>query len=159
MASIDTKERRKLRRCRPETTAFVVLKTQHTPFVCRLIDISTKGLAFSFLPSPEGLFDVQQLDIMLPHPVCHMQNIPFKLVSDSEINIGSAKGFATKRCGVEFKDLDQAQNARLNCLVETLLALPWGFSFADRNIGFQRSHAGACSNFFISLTPSRPPDT
>jgi hypothetical protein len=88
-----------------------------------------------------------------------MQNIPFKLVSDSEINIGSAKGFATKRCGVEFKDLDQAQNARLNCLVETLLALPWGFSFADRNIGFQRSHAGACSNFFISLTPSRPPDT
>ena len=144
MGVIDTKDRRKLRRCRPETDAFVVLKSQHSPFVFRLLDISTKGLAFSFLPHLKGLISSSQLDIMLPHPVCHIKNIPFKHVSDCEISIQFANGFATKRCGVEFNKLNQGQKDGLECLIKTLLALPWGFSFADRNIGFQRPYEREC---------------
>ena len=159
MAAVETKEHRKVRRYRPKIPAFVILKTQEIPFVCRLLDISKKGLSFSFLPCLEGIIQLKQLDIMLPHPVCNIRNIPFKFVSDSDISIESAHGFATKRCSIEFSDLNQTQNARLQCLIETLLALPWGFSFADRHMGLQRPLERICPVFFISATPAKLPDT
>jgi len=56
--------------------------------------------------------------------------MPFELILDCEIDIGSATGFATERRGVKFGTLTQYQKSYLSCLIETLLALPWGFSFA-----------------------------
>ena len=123
-------ERRQYRRYKPEASAFVVDKIRRVTLICRILDISPAGLAFSCRPSGERLSELCELDILLPHPVCYLQHIPFKLISHCEIDIGSAIGFATQRHGVKFGTLRQYQESYLNCLMETLLALPWGFSFA-----------------------------
>ena len=123
-------ECREYRRYKPETSAFVVAKIRPVTLICRILDISPAGLAFSCIPCGERLSELRELDVLLPHPFCYLRNIPFELISDCEIDIGSAIGFATERCGVKFGTLTQYQKAYLNCLIETLLALPWGFSFA-----------------------------
>jgi hypothetical protein len=152
-------ERRKLSRYIPEIDAFVSLKNCGVPPMCKLLDISLKGLAFSCIPCRSLLSDLSKLSIVIPHPIFYLRNVSFGLISDSEIDIGSVNGFATRRCGVRFVDLNPNQNASLTCLIETLSSLRWGFSFADRNIGFQRPHERACSTCFISLKPSLPPNT
>ena len=124
-------ERREHRRCKPEASAFVVAKIHRdVTLICRILDISPAGLAFSCIPCGERLSELCELDILLPHPFCYLQKIPFELISYSEIYIGSAIGFAIKRHGVKFGNLTQHQKSYLRCLIQTLLALPWGFSFA-----------------------------
>ena len=130
MTSRTPVERREHRRCKPETSAFMVAKIRHVTLVCRILDISPAGLAFSCTPYGERLSELCELDILLPHPFCYLQKVPFELISESDIDIGSAIGFATRRRGVKFGNLNQHQKSYLGCLIETLLALPWGFSFA-----------------------------
>jgi hypothetical protein len=122
-------ERREDRRCKTETDAFVVAKNRRVTFICRVLDISPAGLAFSCMHCGETLSELCELDIMLPHPLCYLQKMPFELISVSEIDAGSAIGFATRRYGVKFGNLTQHQKSYLRCLIQTLLALPWGFSF------------------------------
>ena len=123
-------ERREYRRYKPEASAFVVAKIRPVTLICRTLDISPAGLAFSCIPCGERLSERCELDVLLPNPFCYLQNIPFELISDCEIDIGSAMGFATERRGVKFGTLTQHQKSYLSCLIETLLALPWGFSLA-----------------------------
>jgi hypothetical protein len=122
-------ERREYRRYKPEASAFAVAKIRPVTLICRTLDISPAGLAFSCIPCGERLSERCELDVLLPNPFCYLQNIPFELISDCEIDIGSAIGFATERRGVKFGTLTQHQKSYLSCL-ETLLALPWGFSLA-----------------------------
>ena len=123
-------ERREYRRYKPEASAFVVAKIRRATLICRILDISPAGLAFSCSPCGERLSELCELDVLLPHPFCCLQHIPFELISDCEIDIGSAIGFATERRGVKFGTLKQHQKSYLSCLIETLFALPWGFSLA-----------------------------
>jgi hypothetical protein len=123
-------ERREYRRCKPVASAFVVAKIRRITLICWILDISPAGLAFSCSASGERLSELCELDILLPHPFCYLQHLPFELVSDCEIDMRSAVGFATERHGVRFEALTRHQGSYLSCLIETLLALPWGFSFA-----------------------------
>jgi hypothetical protein len=137
-------ERRKLRRCKPEISAFVSFKNAGSSWMCKLLDISLAGLAFSCSPCGNRLLHSRRLSIIIPNPVFYLEHMAFGLISDSELDRESADGFATRRCGVEFRDLDSRQNSSLKCLIETLLALPWGFSFTDHPVMRQQAIAGAC---------------
>lgn len=123
-------ERRRHRRYKPEISAFVSVKNATFPRMCRLLDISSAGLAFSCIGNGEGVSDRCKLDIMLPNPFCYLKKMPFELISDCRMEINSVTGFATRRCGVRFEKLDQDQKSYLTMLIDTLLALPWGFSIA-----------------------------
>jgi len=123
-------ERRIHRRCKAEIGAFVSVKNFTFPWMCRMLDISPAGLAFSCVPGGRRLAEVCELDIMLPNPFCYLQKIPFALISDCRIRFNSVTGFATRRCGVKFGKISRYQKSYLNCLVDTLFALPWGFSIA-----------------------------
>jgi hypothetical protein len=123
-------ERREHRRYKPEASAFVVGKLGRVTLICRILDISPAGLAFSCSPCGERLSELCELDVLLPHPFCYLQHMPFELISDCQIDIGSAIGFATQPLGVKFGTLTRYQKSYLSCLIETLLALPWGFSLA-----------------------------
>ena len=140
-------ERRSYRRCSPEIDAFVSFTNCGVPSMCQLLDISLGGLAFGCTPYGRLFPDLSKLSIVIPKPVFYLQNISFGLISDCEIDIGSTTGFASRRYGIEFTDLKPSQNASLNCLIETLLGLPWGFSFAGQNIIFQKE--GSCSSALV----------
>ena len=148
MKSIDTRiwdhgltERRSHRRCKPEIGAFVSFKNNGAPLMCKLLNISLGGLAFGCTPFGSLLSDLNKLSIVIPNPVFYLENLSFELISDTEIDTGSTKGFACRSWGVKFTDLNPKQAASLNCLIETLLALPWGFSFADQNLNSLREKA------------------
>ena len=143
-------ERRIYRRCNPEIDAFVSFTNCGVPSMCQLLDISQGGLAFGCTPHGDLLPNLIKLSIVIPNPVFYLENLSFGLISNSEIDSGSAAGFATRRCGVQFTDLKPDQNASLNCLIETLLALPWGFSFAKQNISFQKPRRESCNSVCFS---------
>ena len=135
-------EKRSDRRCKPEIDAFVSFKNYGVPLMCKLFDICLGGLSFGCSAGGNLLSNLNKLSIVIPKPVFYLKNVSFQVVSDSEIDIGSANGFATRRCGVKFVDLKSKQIASLNCLIDTLLALPWGFSFTEQNVQFQEPTRG-----------------
>ena len=127
-------ERRKCYRYKSELDVFVSLKEDGVPQMCKLLDISPKGLAFSCIPRRSLLFNVSKLSIVIPSPVFYLENVWFELITDSEIDMGSANGFATRRCGVRFVGLNPHQNASLTYLLETLFPKQSDFSMADRGM-------------------------
>jgi hypothetical protein len=143
-------EKRMHRRCKPEIDAFVSFKNDGVPWMCTILDISLGGLSFVCTPCGNLLFDLTKLSIVIPKPVFYLEDIPFQLISHFEMDTGSANGFSTRRCSVVFTGLNQDQNRSLKCLIETLLALPWGFSLVDQNASFQRLRAGGLESAFCS---------
>ena len=122
-------ERRKCYRYKSEFDAFVSLKDDDVSQMCKLLDISVKGLSFRCIPWKQVLLDISKLSIVIPSPVFYLENLSFELISDSEIDIRSANGFATRRCGVRFVGLNPHQNVSLTQLIETLFPLHAGASF------------------------------
>jgi hypothetical protein len=84
----DTKEpveRRKHERLQIEHGAFVIVQS-HDRKVGRIVDISPEGLAFIYHTSGEGSVMATQLDIFVAGSPIHMYTIPYRIVSDFEID-------------------------------------------------------------------------
>ncbi len=109
-------ERRKHKRIRVKSGAFVGVGP-HFSQVGPLVDISTGGLAFSYMArkkQPNGL----SLDLFLTDGDFYLYSVPFKAVSDSEIPNNTAGYTPTRQCRVQFGDLTESQVSHLEHLIE-----------------------------------------
>jgi hypothetical protein len=116
----DTKElveRRKHERLQIEHGAFVIVQS-HDRKVGRIVDISPEGLAFIYHTSGEGSVMATQLDIFVAGSPIHMYTIPYRIVSDFEIDSDIHRSMIKRRCGVQLGTLRPDQIFQLNYLME-----------------------------------------
>lgn len=104
-------EKRKHDRFIAKENAFAALGRKYTR-VGRIKDISMGGLAFEYIGG-EGLKEqVSEIDIFLVGTEFHLYKVPCKTTYNidvyvPQINNHLVKIFTTKRCGVQFKQLNK----------------------------------------------------
>lgn len=108
-------EKRKYTRYTANEGTFAALRSNFEK-VGRVLDISVKGLAFSYLDGTGKSTDTESLevDIFLTQNGCHLYRIPCKIVYDIphlyEKSFYHAK---SKRCGLSFGRLSSEQEKDL----------------------------------------------
>jgi hypothetical protein len=112
-------ERRKHRRFQAQDGAFAVLMP-HFHQWGQLIDISTSGLAFRYATTSEQPSNASLgLGILLASAGFYLRKVPFRAISDFEINHGGAYSFtAIRRCSVEFAGLTLKQVSQLEYFIQ-----------------------------------------
>jgi hypothetical protein len=109
------KDNRKFKRFRVKDLTFVKLRTESEIDIGQLIDISQKGLSIRCLINAVKSKSYSDLGIFLSGGGFIIEQIPFKTVSDTEIN--SKPTFSTtivRRYGVQFDKLTPDQKAKLD---------------------------------------------
>ncbi len=109
-------ERRQHKRFQLPKGAFVGLAPYDTK-VGQIIDMSLGGLAFRYVGMEEPLHG--ELDIFLSERDFYLGRIPFKTVSDFEMDSSAASSAVTmRRTGVQYKKLTQFQISQLQYLIQ-----------------------------------------
>lgn len=108
--------RRQHERFRINGRAFVYYET-HTPKIAEIIDISTGGVAFSYVGGAETVNQKLGLEVILPDSTRFMEKLPCKTISDCQIDTGMDEGLGTRRCSVHFSDLTDDQRAKIACFI------------------------------------------
>jgi c-di-GMP-binding flagellar brake protein YcgR len=110
-------DRRRHERFKINGRAFVYYET-HSPKVAEIMDISTDGVAFSYVGSTERLNQPLQLEIIVPDSTGFMEKLPCRTVSDCQVCAETDESRGTRRCSVQFADLTDAQKAEIECFIE-----------------------------------------
>ena len=106
-------ERRKHKRFKVQDGTFAVL-TPHFYNWGQIIDISKGGLAFRYTGNELPPNVSSNLGISLANIGFYLGRVPFKAISDFEIDNEVAYSFTTtRRCGVEFGELTLNQISQL----------------------------------------------
>jgi hypothetical protein len=111
-------ERRQQKRFKVQEGAFAALVAQESR-LGQIKDISIRGLSFRYIDSNEKLENADELKIILGNEGLYLDNVPFKKISDIEIQ--SEYSFSTvkmRQIGLEFGELTAAQQNRLNQFIE-----------------------------------------
>ncbi len=111
-------ERRQQKRFKVQEGAFAALVAQESR-LGQIKDISIRGLSFRYIDSNEKLENADELKIILGNEGLYLDNVPFKKISDIEIE--SEYSFSTvkmRQIGLEFGELTTAQQNRLNQFIE-----------------------------------------
>ena len=111
-------ERRQQKRFKVQDGAFAALVAQESR-LGQIKDISIRGLSFRYIDSNEKLENADELKIILGNEGLYLDNVPFKKISDIEIE--SEYSFSTvkmRQIGLEFGELTTAQQNRLNQFIE-----------------------------------------
>jgi hypothetical protein len=111
-------ERRKLPRLRVREGAYVAL-CPHYDRVGQIVDISTDGLAFTYVATTNGDDESAELDIFLVKGDFYLEQIPFVAVTD--IGIAPHSPFAsvvTRRKSLRFGRLSPSQRSRLEFFID-----------------------------------------
>jgi len=108
--------RRQRERFRINGRAFVYYET-HAPKIAEIIDISTEGVAFSYVGSAETVNQKHYLEMILPDSTRFMEKLPCKTISDCQIDSGMDEGLGTRRSSVQFSDLTDDQRAKIACFI------------------------------------------
>ena len=111
-------ERRQQKRFKVQEGAFAALVAQESR-LGQIKDISIRGLSFRYIDSNEKLENADELKIILGNEGLYLDNVPFKKISDVEIE--SDYSFSTvkmRQIGLEFGELTTAQQNRLNQFIE-----------------------------------------
>ncbi|MGD9042277.1 MAG: PilZ domain-containing protein [Desulfobacterales bacterium] len=111
-------ERRQQKRFKVQEGAFAALVAQESR-LGQIKDISIRGLSFRYIDSNEKLENADELKIILGNEGLYLDNVPFKKISDIEIE--SEYSFSTvkmRQIGLEFGELTAAQQNRLNQFIE-----------------------------------------
>ena len=110
---IGTKNPRKYERYSAREGAIVALKPQSN-ILGQMIDIGMGGLSFRYIESHEPPGYSNELVILLAGQSFFLDRVPFKTVSDIEIeNNVSFSSIQMRRCSVEFGGLDLEQAASI----------------------------------------------
>jgi hypothetical protein len=76
----------------------------------KIIDISEGGLAFRYINTEDKTSGPCELDIFLSDGNFYLNKVPFKNISDVEMdNVPSLASIRTRRSGVQFGELTQSQ--------------------------------------------------
>lgn len=108
------KERRKYRRFKVNPGAYVVF-TPNPNVPCRIVDISTDGLAVLFVEGEED-FEGKSLEltILMDNEDCSLRNLPFEIISDFEMLSSVSSGEPpARRLGLRFGELTPTQRLQL----------------------------------------------
>ena len=106
-------ERRLQKRFKVEEGAFAALVDQESR-LGQIKDISLRGLSFRYIDSHEKLENASELKIILGKRGLYLDNVPFKKISDFEIE--SEFRFSTvkmRQIGLEFEVLTAEQKRQL----------------------------------------------
>jgi len=113
-------EQRTSERIQVQDTTFAVLKGGPIT-LCKVLDISQGGLAFSHLPSEELPERLCNLEILLPDRSFHLKDVPIKAIYDAEMSHKLSYCFQKvkprKRCGVQFGELTDKQKTALEFFI------------------------------------------
>ena len=111
-------ERRQQKRFKAQEGAFAALVAQESR-LGQIKDISIRGLSFRYIDSNEKLENADELKIILGNQGLYLDNVPFKKISDFEIE--SEYNFSTVRMrqiGLEFGELTADQKMRLDRFIQ-----------------------------------------
>ena len=113
----DLAERRQHERFRINGRAFVYYET-HAPKIAEITDISTDGVAFSYVGSAESVNQQIKLEMILPDSTRFLEKLPGKTISDCQIDSGMDASLGTRRCSVQFGDLTKDQRGKIACFIK-----------------------------------------
>ena len=111
-------ERRQQKRFRAQEGAFAALVAQESR-LGQIKDISIRGLSFRYIDSHEKLENADALKIILGDEGLYLDNVPFKKISDFEIeNEFSSSRIKMRQIGLEFGELTAEQKMRLDRFIQ-----------------------------------------
>lgn len=113
-----SEERRQQKRFKAEEGAFAALVDQESR-LGQIKDISLHGLSFRYIDSNEKLENASELKIILGNQGLFLDKVPFKKISDFEIE--SEFSFSTikmRQIGLEFGVLTTEQKQRLERFIQ-----------------------------------------
>ena len=111
-------ERRQQKRFLAEEGAFAALVDQESR-LGQIKDISVRGLSFRYIDSIEKLENAKELKIILGRQGLYLDKVPFKKISDveieSEFRFSSVK---MRQIGLEFGQLTSQQRMKLDRFIQ-----------------------------------------
>ena len=115
-------ERREHERLLLKDSSFAALGSNYAR-VGKIKNISRGGLAFEYIAGESGSRDSSQVDIFMTGDVFHMHHVPCRLVYEIDVRIPNVhdqyvKILTTKRCGLAFAELSEADRAKLEFFIE-----------------------------------------
>lgn len=111
-------DRRRHERFRIKGKALAYYRT-HSPKIGEIIDIGCGGLAFSYIGSAEPSNSSFDLDVMFPDRTDYLDRLPCSAVSDCQMDTDTCGCAGSRRCGVQFGDLDERQKAKITSLIDS----------------------------------------
>jgi len=112
-----TDEKRKESRFWIQEYAYAVLRPTSKK-VGQIVDISRGGLSFRYPDTGEERVESLELDIFLVGDEFHLDRVPFRTVSERELDVELPDHAMTmKQCGVKFDRLTQEQIEGLDLLI------------------------------------------
>ena len=111
-------ERRQQKRFKAAEGAFAALVDQESR-LGQIKDISSNGLSFRYIDSHEKLVNASELKIILGNRGLYLDKVPFKIISDFEIE--SEFRFSRvnmRQIGLEFGELTPGQRNRLDRFIK-----------------------------------------
>ena len=115
MGRIDAKaERRRKKRFKAAEGAFAAL-VNHNSKLGQIQNISTAGLAFSYIADHGQTDDARELKIIIGNRGLYLDKIPFRKIFDFEIdNEYSFSSIKMRQIGLQFGELTAEQQNRLH---------------------------------------------
>ena len=111
-------ERRQQKRFKAQEGAFAALVAQESR-LGQIKDISIRGLSFRYIDGHEKLENADALKIILGDQGLYLDNVPFKKISDFEIeNEFSFSRIKMRQIGLEFGELTAEQKMRLDRFIQ-----------------------------------------
>jgi c-di-GMP-binding flagellar brake protein YcgR len=110
-------DRRRHERFRINGRAFVYYENRG-PKIAEITDISTGGIAFSYVGIDESINQELSLEVILPDSTRFMDKLPCKTVSDCQMDLDQDEGLGKRRCSVRFSDLTQDQQAKIASFID-----------------------------------------
>ena len=111
-------ERRQQKRFKAQEGAFAALVDQESR-LGQIKDISIRGLSFRYIDSNEKLDNADELKIILGSEGLYLDKVPFKKISDFEIESEySFSAVKMRQFGLEFGELTSAQRNRLDQFIK-----------------------------------------
>jgi hypothetical protein len=111
-------ERRQKKRFKAAEGAFAALVDQESR-LGQIKDISSNGLSFRYIDSHEKLVNASELKIILSNRGLYLDKVPFKIISDFEIESEfSFSRVNMRQIGLVFGELTPGQRNRLDRLIK-----------------------------------------
>jgi hypothetical protein len=111
-------DQRKDKRFQLKKCAFAIPRARSRK-LWQIMDISKGGLAFQYVANGERIYDSSDLDIAYSNASFYLEKVPFKAVSDLEVENGIRwSSLKVRRCGVKFGELTHSQISLLEGFIQ-----------------------------------------
>jgi hypothetical protein len=114
----DFAEQRQYKRFLAKNGAFALSKASVNK-LGQIVDISQGGLAFTYIAWGESTNGVVEIDVLFAERFFYLQNLPCRVISDSEISLRNPfSSIKMRRLSVEFDKLSPKQRSELKYFID-----------------------------------------